>query len=34
MCDFCFDYGAQTVSVRKNTKQIEVCFKCLEEANK
>ena len=32
MCDICSDYGVQTTSVRKNSKEIEVCFKCLEVA--
>jgi len=31
MCDLCSDYGVQTVSIKRNRRQIEVCFRCIEE---
>lgn len=33
MCDLCFEYGVQTVSTKSKGEQIEVCFRCMEEAN-
>jgi hypothetical protein len=30
ICDFCSSYGVQTVSVKENNKQVEVCFECIE----
>ena len=31
MCDLCSEYGVQTVSISKHGKQVEVCFRCVEE---
>ena len=25
-CDICFDYGIQTVAIKENGKDIEICF--------
>lgn len=33
MCDLCSEYGIQTVSVRRNRKEIQVCFRCMEGDN-
>ncbi len=28
-CDVCFDYGIQTVAIKENGKDIEICFRCI-----
>ena len=34
MCERCSDYGVQTVSVEVDNKEIQVCFRCLDDLNK
>lgn len=28
-CDICFDYGVQTVTIKENDEDIEICFRCM-----